>query len=51
MTAPPKTSPKKQIPSSGQGVVAVRFTCSKKRFWANLFNKYGLPALAFRSGD
>lgn len=28
---------------------AVRFACSKKRNWANLFNKDGLPALAFRS--
>jgi sialate O-acetylesterase len=29
--------------------VAVRFACSKKRNWANLFNKDGLPALAFRT--
>jgi sialate O-acetylesterase len=31
--------------------VAVRFACSKKRNWANLFNKDGLPALAFRTDD
>ena len=29
--------------------VAVRFACSKKRTWANLFNMDGLPALAFRT--
>ena len=29
--------------------LAVRFACSKKRNWANLFNKDGLPALAFRT--
>ncbi|MFT7302893.1 MAG: sialate O-acetylesterase [Akkermansiaceae bacterium] len=36
---------------SAEGIskpVAVRFACSKKRNWANLFNKDGLPALAFR---
>ena len=31
--------------------VAVRFACSKMRNWANLFNKGGLPALAFRTDD
>jgi len=31
--------------------VAVRFACSKNRAWANLFNKDGLPALAFRTDD
>jgi len=31
--------------------VAVRFACSKKRNWANLFNKDGLPALAFRTDN
>ena len=31
--------------------IAVRFACSKKRSWANLFNKDGLPALAFRTDD
>lgn len=30
---------------------AVRFACSKKRTWANLFNKDGLPALAFRTDN
>jgi sialate O-acetylesterase len=33
------------------GPVAVRFACSKTRAWANLFNKDGLPALAFRTDD
>ncbi len=39
--------------SSGQiaNPVAVRFACSKNRAWANLFNKDGLPALAFRTDD
>jgi len=31
--------------------VAVRFGCAEKRTWANLFNKDGLPALAFRTDD
>jgi len=31
--------------------VAVRFACSKKRTSANLFNKDGLPALAFRTDN